>query len=157
MIMKIDWKKLITSLIITLGVGALSAFITRDNMDIYSTLNNPPLSPPGWLFPVVWTILYTLMGISLYLIRIAREDRGKGAAYIAFAVQLFLNFIWSPIFFNQRAFLFAFVVLILMWLAIIAMIVLFYRIRRAAAYLNIPYLLWVTFAAYLNLGIFILN
>lgn len=157
MIFKIEWKKLITSLALCLGVGAVSALITRGDMDIYKTVNKPPLAPPGWLFPVVWTILYILMGISLYLVRTSNSRNRRTEAYIAFFAQLFLNFIWSPIFFSLRAYLFAFIVLVLMWLAIIAMIFFFSKLRKAAGYINIPYLLWVTFAGYLNIMIYILN
>lgn len=154
---KIDLKKLVTSLILPLAVGGLSALITRNDMDVYSELNVPPLAPPSWLFPVVWTIIYILMGISLYLVRVKNTNRDKTSAYIAFAVQLFLNFIWSPIFFSAKAYTVAFVVLVLMWIAVIWMMVLFFRIDRRAAYLNILYLLWITFAGYLNLAIAILN
>lgn len=154
---KIDLKKLVTSLILPLAVGGLSALITRNDMDVYSELNVPPLAPPSWLFPVVWTIIYILMGISLYLVRVKNTNRDKTSAYIAFAVQLFLNFIWSPIFFSAKAYTAAFVVLVLMWIAVIWMMVLFFRIDRRAAYLNILYLLWITFAGYLNLAIAILN
>ena len=153
----IDLKKLVTSILIPLAVGGISAFITRDDMDIYSRIKRPPLSPPSWIFPVVWTILYILMGISLYLVRIKKTDINKKTAYISFAVQLFLNFIWSPIFFSMGAYVLAFVVLILLWLSVMVMILLFGRIDRRAAYLNIPYLVWLTFAAYLNLAIAILN
>lgn len=157
MILKIDWKKLITSLALPLGVGALSALITRGDMDIYKTVNKPPLSPPGWLFPVVWTILYIVMGISLYLVRTSNSRNRKREAYAVFFIQLFLNFIWSPIFFSLRAYLLAFVVLVLMWISILLMIILFKNIRRIAGYMNIPYLIWVTFAGYLNLAIYLLN
>lgn len=157
MSLKIDLKKLITSLLIPLAAGGISAFITRNDMQIYDRLNVPPLAPPPWLFPIVWTVLYILMGISLYLIRVNKTTVNKTSAYIAFAIQLFLNFIWSPIFFSANAYVAAFVVLVLMWLFTILMIVLFSRIDRRAAYLNIPYLLWITFAGYLNLAIAILN
>lgn len=157
MIFKIEWKKLITSVALCLGTGFLSALITRGDMDIYDTINKPPLAPPGWLFPVAWTIIYLLMGVSLYLVRTSNSRNRKTEAYAVFFIQLFLNFIWSPIFFSLRAFLVAFIVLVLMWIAILAMILLFRNIRRAAGYINIPYLIWVTFAGYLNLAIYLLN
>ncbi len=153
----IDLRKLATSILIPLAVGGISAFITRNDMGIYSRIKRPPLSPPSWIFPVVWTVLYILMGISLYLVRIKKTDKNKRPAYIAFAVQLFLNFIWSPIFFSLNAYALAFAVLIILWLSVIVMILLFSGIDRRAAYLNIPYLVWLTFAAYLNLAIAILN
>ena len=158
MIFKLDWKKLIVSLLIPLAVGGLSAFITRGDMDIYTKIERPPLSPPGKLFPIVWSILYFLMGVSLYIIwnSRARTDE-KRSAIIFFALQLFMNFIWSPIFFSMQQYLLGFVVLVILWIFIIAMIISFKRISPIAAYLQIPYLLWVTFAGYLNLGIYILN
>ena len=158
MIFKLDWKKLIVSLLIPLAVGGLSAFITPGDMDIYTKIERPPLSPPGKLFPIVWSILYFLMGVSLYIIwnSRARSDE-KRSAFIFFALQLFMNFIWSPIFFSMQQYLLGFVVLVILWIFIIAMIISFKRISPIAAYLQIPYLLWVTFAGYLNLGIYILN
>lgn len=155
--MIIKWKKLLVCLAIPLGVGGLSALLTSGNMQLFEEINKPPFSPPGWLFPVVWTILYALMGVSLYLVAETITRKNLQPALIAFAVQLLLNFFWSIIFFNARAYLFAFIWLILLWVAIIANIYLFYGINKNAAKLLIPYLVWVTFAGYLNLGIFVLN
>lgn len=158
MILQINWKKLIISLLIPLAVGGLSAFLTRGNMKFYEKVEQPPLAPPGWIFPVVWSILFLLMGISLYLVWISKaHPQQKKTAFAVFALQLFMNFIWSPIFFNMRRYLFAFVILLILWLLIITMITLFYRISKPAGLLQIPYLLWVTFAGYLNLGIYLLN
>lgn len=151
------WKKFkpyVISVAIALAVGGLSALFTKDSMDIYGTLNQPPLSPPSWLFPVVWTILFTLMGISSA--RVFLKDRtNKGLS--VYAVQLMVNFLWSIIFFNLRAFLFSFLWLILLWILILIMIIKFNKTDKFAAYLQVPYLLWVTFAGYLNLMIFLLN
>ena len=155
--MKIEWKKLLICIAIPLAVGGLSALFTAGNMDLYEEINQPPLAPPGWLFPVVWTILYILMGVALYLVIITRTREDKKTAIIAFGVQLLFNFFWSIIFFNARAYLFAFVWLIFLWLAIIANIYFFYRINKNAGKLLIQYLVWVTFAGYLNLAIFLLN
>ena len=153
------WKPYIISVAIALGVGALAAFFTRNSMDIYGSLNQPPLSPPSWLFPVVWTILYTLMGISAAMVYVKGEEKGIDTTLPLkiYAVQLAANFLWSIVFFNLRWFLFAYIWLMLLWVLIIVMIVQFRRISRPAAYLQIPYLLWVTFASYLNLMIYILN
>lgn len=158
MIFKFDLKKLIISLLIPLAVGGLSALISGGGMDFYKTVEKPPLSPPGIVFPIVWSILYILMGISLYLV-ITKKDmyQSKTSAYVFFALQLFLNFIWSPVFFSAKEYLAAFVILVLMWLAIIGMIVSFFRISKLAGLLQIPYLLWVAFAGYLNLGVYLLN
>lgn len=153
---QIKWKPLIICLLIPLAVGGLSALLTMGSMEIYGNLNQPPLSPPGFLFPIVWTILFILMGISSYLIFVS-DDRNKTKALIIYAVQLVFNFVWSLIFFNMQSYLFAFIWLVILWALIIAMIVSFWKISKPAALLQIPYLLWVTFAGYLNLGIYLLN
>ena len=156
--MKIDFNKLIKSIAITLIAGGLSAFLTRNSMETFEALNQPPLSPPGWLFPIVWTILYILMGISLYLIlqSDADEETVQEAQKI-FYFQLALNFLWPLLFFNMGWFLLAFVELLVLWGAVISMIRQFAQTSKLAAYLNIPYLIWLTFAAYLNLGVWWLN
>lgn len=156
------WKKIkpyVILVAIALGVGALSALFTRGNMDIYDRIQTPPLAPPGILFPIVWSILYTLMGISSAIIYTKGRDENIPVyeALRIYAIQLVVNFFWSIIFFNLEAFLFAFLWLLLLWVLIIIMIVKFYKIDKTAAYLQIPYLLWVTFAAYLNFAIFLLN
>ena len=156
------WNKIKTYLIsvaIALGVGGLSALITKDSMNIYERIVMPPLAPPGILFPIVWTMLYTLMGISSARIFIKGKggDENSGGALTVYTFQLLVNFLWSIIFFNMEAFLFAFVWIILLWVLIILMIRKFYEIDPVAAWLQVPYLLWVTFAAYLNLAIYILN
>lgn len=156
--MKLDVNKLVKSIAIPLLAGAASAFLTRDSMKIFEMLNQPPLSPPGWLFPIVWTILYILMGISLYLIlRSDADTQTVQAAQKIFYFQLALNFLWPLLFFNMGWFLFAFAELLLLWFAVIAMIKQFAKTSKWAAYLNIPYLVWLTFAAYLNLGVWWLN
>ncbi len=154
------WKKLkpyIISILIALGVGGLSALLTSGNMS--NSFISPPLSPPAALFPIVWTVLYTLMGISSALVYVKgkEEDIDISSALGVYLIQLAVNFMWSIIFFNLRAYLFAFLWIILLWILIIAMIKRFREISPFAAYLQIPYLLWVTFAAYLNLAIYILN
>lgn len=156
------WKKYkiyIISILIALGVGGLSALLTSNNMNLYNEIITPPLSPPSILFPIVWTILYVLMGISSAMIYNQKEDYPKEVrnALIVYAINLFLNFTWSIIFFNFKAYFFAFIWLLLLWTTILTMIVKFYNIKPTAGYLQIPYLLWVTFAGYLNLSIFLLN
>lgn len=147
-------KPYLISIIIALGVGGLSAFFTRGNMNFYETIVKPPLSPPMIVFPIVWGILFTLMGISSAMIY--KEENNRTALFV-YAVQLVVNFFWSIIFFNMQAFLFAFIWLILLWLLIIWMIYEFYKLNQTAALLQIPYLLWVTFAGYLNVMIYLLN
>lgn len=147
---------LIVSILISVGVGAAAALLSRNSMDVYQNLVQPPLSPPGWLFPVVWTILYILMGISAYLIYVS-DSPYKNSALKIYAAQLAVNFLWTIIFFNLEMYLFAFLWLLLLLVLIILMIRSFAKISKTAAYLQLPYLLWVIFAGYLNLGIYLLN
>ena len=152
-------RSFIIAIIIPLAVGGLSALLTMGSMDLYETIIQPPLSPPAILFPIVWTILYTLMGISSGIIYNSQNgtEAARNNALAVYALQLFINFIWSIIFFNLRAFLPAFILILVLWVLIIVMIIRFYKIDKTAALLQIPYLLWVTFAAYLTLAIYILN
>lgn len=156
------WKKIkpyVISIAIALGVAGLSALLTRNNMKVYQNINQPPLSPPMIVFPIVWSVLFTLMGISSAVIYIKKND-SKDEVYSAlriYGLQLIVNFFWSIIFFNMQAYLFAFIWLLLLWVLIIMMIIQFRKISPTAAYLQIPYLLWVTFAGYLNLMVYILN
>ncbi len=149
----------LVAIAIPLTVGVLSALITMGNMDIYGEINTPPLSPPSWLFPVVWTVLYVLMGISSAIVYINRErnpdEARRGLTY--YAVSLVVNFTWSIIFFNMQQFLLAFVWLLLLLYLIIKTVISYARVSRAAAYLQIPYILWVAFAGYLNAAIWLLN
>lgn len=152
----IKWKPLIISILICLGVGALAGVLTMGSMETYKSLEQPPLAPPSIVFPIVWSILFILMGISAYFVYISRSELKK-PALILFAIQLVMNFCWSIIFFNMKLYLFAFVWLVLLWILILIIIIIFYRIKKLSAYLLIPYLLWITFAGYLNLGIYYLN
>ncbi len=154
-------KKLRTfaiGIIIPVAVGLLSAFLTRENMDVYQSIVKPALAPPAILFPIAWTVLYVLMGIGsalVYLINANSAD--KTQALLIYGLQLAVNFFWSIFFFNNRAFLTSFVWLLLLWALIIAMIFSFRKVNRATAWLQVPYLRWVTFAGYLNLIIYLLN
>lgn len=151
-------NKLIKSIAIPLIAGGASAFLTRSSMETFEALNQPPLSPPGWLFPIVWTILYILMGISLYLIlQSDADDKTAKSAQKIFYFQLALNFLWPLLFFNMGWFILVFAELIVLWLAVLVMIKKFFDTSKLAAYLNIPYLIWLTFTAYLNLGVWWLN
>lgn len=154
------WQKIkpyLLSILISVAVGGLSALLTKDNMEVYSGLNQPPLAPPMIVFPIVWSILFVLMGISSAAVYNERKNTDVSSALKIYGLQLIVNFFWSLIFFNMQAYLFAFIWLILLWILIVAMIVQFYKIKPAAAYLQIPYLLWVTFAGYLTLMIYLLN
>ncbi|MCI8590134.1 MAG: tryptophan-rich sensory protein [Clostridiales bacterium] len=153
--MKIQWKKLILCIVLPLAVGGLSALLTRGGMEVFQSLNKPLLSPPGWLFPVVWTILYILMGIASYLV--LTSGKPNRAALTVYGIQLAFNFFWSIIFFNLEAYLFSFIWLVILWILIFVTMILFYGISKPAGYLLLPYLLWVTFAGYLNFYIYLLN
>lgn len=156
--MKINTKLLIKSIALPLAVGVVASLFTRNAMSDFEVLNQPPLSPPSWLFPVVWTILYILMGISSYLIKTADADpEAKSNALTLYNYQLIVNFLWPIFFFNFGWYLFSFFWLLLLWVLVILMIRQFDKISKTAAYLNIPYLLWLTFAAYLNFGVWWLN
>lgn len=154
------WKKYkpyILSSVIALAVGALSSLLTRGNMNIYQDINVPPLAPPMAIFPWVWAILFILMGISSAMVYLRRDDEDATSALQIYAIQLVVNFFWSIIFFNMRAFFFAFIWTMLLWTLIIIMIVQFRKVSKTAANLQYPYLIWVTFAAYLTLMIWLLN
>lgn len=155
------FKKILSyaiGIIIPVAVGGLAALLTRNNMNIYQDIVTPAFTPPAILFPIVWSILYVLMGIgSILVYHSDAEKKDKIQALILYGAQLIVNFFWSIFFFNERLFLFAFVWLILLWILIVAMIVKFAKINKASAWLQLPYLLWVTFAGYLNLAIYLLN
>lgn len=154
--MNIKFKPLAISILIALGVGGLSGFLTMGNMDIYGNINKPPLSPPPIVFPIVWTILFILMGISAYLIYESNSNL-KEKALAIYGLQLVVNFFWPIIFFNGQKFLLAFVWLLLLVALIIETILIFKDINKKASLLLIPYLLWSIFATYLNLGVYLLN
>ena len=149
----------VVALIIPLGAGALSAILTRGNMNVYDEVRTPPLSPPSILFPIVWTALYALMGISSALVygNLSKDGKSGRAGLFYYGLSLFFNFFWSIFFFNMRAYLFSFFWLLALLVLIILTIVKYFRVSRPAAYLQIPYVLWVSFAGYLNVGIWLLN
>ena len=146
---------LVISILIPLAIGSLSALISG-NRSMYYMINKPTLSPPALVFPIVWTILYILMGISSYIIY-ESDDPGRSNALRTYAVQLLFNFFWSIIFFGLSQYFFAFLWLLVLIILIAVMIYQFYKISPAAAYLQIPYLVWCIFAAYLNFMIYIMN
>lgn len=152
------WKPYIISIIIALAVGTLSGLLSMNGMKIYEAdVVKPLLTPPGWLFPVVWTILYALMGISAAKIWLTKESESRSKGLNLYVAQLIVNFFWSLIFFNLQAFGFAAIWLLLLWILVALMIREFYKVDRKAAFLLIPYLIWLTFAAYLNIAVWILN
>ena len=148
------------AILIPLLIGGLSALITKNGMESFKELNQPFLSPPSWLFPVVWTILYILMGISSYLIYKNKNVffyKERDNALILYIVQLIFNFVWSILFFNMRSFTFAFIWLIILWILVLLLMINAKKVNKIAFYLLIPYILWITFAGYLNLMISVLN
>lgn len=153
---KVKWTELFISIVSAELVGTVSALISGGFGIFYAGLDRPPLSPPGWLFPVVWTILYALMGISAYIIS-QSEDRRMSAALTAYAAQLAVNFSWSIIFFRFKALSAAAVTAIILAVLVAVTIYMFGRIKKLAALLNIPYLIWAVFAAYLAVGTALLN
>lgn len=155
---KKGWKAYLLFILLSVGTGLLAALLTSSGTDLYNgALTKPPLSPPAAVFPIVWTVLYTLMGISAARIWLSPESADRSRGLNIFIAQLIVNFFWSLIFFNARAFGFAFLWLLLLWALVLWMIISFYKTDKAAALLQIPYLLWVTFAGYLNFMIWQLN
>ncbi len=156
--LRIKWKQLLIAVAIPLAVGGLAALLTSGSMDLFEMVEKPPLSPPGWLFPVVWTILYVLMGVASYLVwQTTGSPRLRQQALRLYAAQLAVNFVWPLLFFNLQWYLFSFLWLVLLWVLVLMTWLSFRRLSPVAGWLLVPYLLWVTFAGYLNLGIYILN
>jgi translocator protein len=155
---KINVTRLLLCIALTLIVGGVSGFATATEIKgWYITLQKPSFNPPNYLFGPVWTILYILMGVSLYLIIQTPKSTLRKNAIIAFGIQLFLNFWWSIIFFKMHRLDIALVEIILMWAAIAVTIHLFRKVKPVAGYLQIPYLCWVSFATVLNLALYLLN
>lgn len=154
---------LIACIVVPLAVGGLSSYLSKDMMFHFENVTKPPLSPPGFLFPVVWTILYILMGISFYLILVydTKGDNSLGATktlcIILFIVQLVFNFFWSIIFFRFRLYFVSFIWLLVLLVMVIILAVNLFKLNRFASISYIPYILWMTFASYLNIGIALLN
>ena len=140
------------------AVGGLAGWLTREDVKIYTdSIAQPPLSPPPLVFPVAWTILYALMGIGAARVSLAPDGPRQSRALAVFGLQLGMNFLWSILFFKFQRFGLALVWLIALWGAILWMASAFSRVDKAAARLQIPYLVWVAFAGYLNLGVWVLN
>ena len=152
-------KTYIIAIAIPLIIGLLSTLLTKDKMDLYKDVTMPPLSPPSILFPIVWSILYILMGISSAIIWQNRKKDTSSAnvGIVNYAISLIFNLGWSIIFFDLRQFLVAFIWLLVLLYFIIRTIISYKNISRTAAYLQIPYVLWVAFAGYLNIGVWYLN
>lgn len=152
------YLKLTLCLLLTLSVGAVAGIATATSINNwYITLNKPVFNPPNYLFGPVWTVLYILMGISFYIILQSGSDKNKTKAILIFSIQLFLNFFWSFLFFKFHLLGIALIEIITIWLFIILMIIQFKKVNKLAAYLQLPYLAWVSFATLLNASIWWLN
>ena len=155
---KRNWKPYAFWIIFTEAVGSLSGWLTREGTELYRTaIIKPPLSPPGIVFPIVWSILFALMGVGAARIYLSPASNARSRALGIFLLQLAFNFFWSIIFFNLQNFGLALLWLVALWVLILWMIRSFRKIDPLSAWLQIPYLLWVTFAAYLNFGVWRLN
>ncbi len=150
--------KFIVSLLLPLSLGTIAGMFTAQAVpDWYTALNRPSFNPPNWIFGPVWTTLYLILGFSFFLIWKQVRSKQRNQAILIFFVQMVLNFGWSFLFFYYNLIGFALFEIVVLWLSIISMVILFYKIRPLAAYMNIPYLLWVTFATILNAGYYFLN
>ena len=150
--------KLIVSIVLCEGVGISGSIFTIPSITSwYSHLSKPFFNPPNWIFGPVWTMLYLLIGVSLYLILQKKLKKEKNIILFVFSAQLFLNFLWSIIFFGMHLPLIAFVEIVFLWGSIVWLIVNFYKFTKAASLILVPYLCWVSFAAILNLTVAILN
>lgn len=153
-----SWKTYVIWIVLTEAVGLLAGLLTREATALYNaTAVKPPLSPPAILFPIVWTILYALMGFGAARIYLAPESGARTRSLQLYLAQLAFNFFWSILFFNFEAYGLSLIWLVILWALIFLMTLSFHRVDPLAAYLQIPYLVWVAFAAYLNLGVFLLN
>ena len=155
---KQSWKAYVFWILLSEAVGLLAALLTRQGVEAYGTdIVSAPLSPPAIVFPIVWTILYALMGIGAARIYLAPSSEDRTVGLWVFGLQLVFNFFWSLIFFNAKNFALAFYWILALWVLILWMILTFRKVDRTAARLQIPYLLWVTFAAYLTWAVWMLN
>lgn len=153
-----SWRTYLIWIAVCEAVGIFAGFLSRAGAEIYGmTAVKPPLSPPAWLFPVVWTVLYAIMGIGAARVTLApvSPERSKGLNLMV--AQLVVNFFWPLLFFNAQAYGFAFIWLLLLWVLVLWMILTFYKVDKTAALLQVPYLIWLTFAAYLNGAVWVLN
>ena len=153
-------KKIIKNifyLVTPLIVGFLSNSLTSNSRDFYKELIKPPLAPPGYLFGIVWTILFILIGISYLLLKLKTEGIDISDIDFWYYLQLIINFFWSIFFFKNEALTFSFVWLVFLLIAVIITFLKFYKVNKISAYLLIPYILWIIFAGYLNLSVAILN
>lgn len=156
--LKRKWKYIAIWVAISELTGVLAGWLSRGGTESYSmTAQKPPLSPPSWVFPVVWSILYALMGIGTGLVSLQADSKERSRGLNLMISQLILNFFWPLLFFNLQAYGLSFVWLMFLWLLVLWMILEFRKTVPLAAWVQIPYLLWLTFALYLNGGVWLLN
>lgn len=151
----INWKNLIISILIPNVIGFLGSLF-GNIMNGFDGINKPSFTPPSIVFPIAWTILYILMGISSYLIY-QSDSSEKKSAFVIYGIQLVINSLWTYFFFNLKWFLFSFILVLVILFLVIIMIIKFYKINKTAAYLQIPYVLWLCFAAILSFNVYLLN
>ena len=155
---KFQFGLFICALAVPLITGVLSSLITRNAMNQYNIMPKPPLSPPGWVFPVVWTILYILMGVASYMVITSDASRNLvTGAVLFYCIQLIMNFFWSILFFSFSLYLASFIWLIIMWVFVVICTVYFFLARTAAGVMMLPYIVWASFAAYLNFAVYRLS
>jgi len=154
-----NWWKFGVSIVLVWIAGGLGSLFTASSVSTwFTTLAKPSFNPPNWLFGPVWTILYFMIGVSLFLVWTTKANKNlKRKAYWIFGIQLVLNSLWSVAFFGAQNPALAFIVIVLLWISILLNIIEFYKIRKSAGYLLVPYILWVSFAAVLNFAIWMLN
>ncbi len=158
MVNKKELEGLVLSVLIAEAVGFLSGFLARNSRQVYDSLIKPSMAPPGWLFPVVWTILYALMGIAAYKVYSSDVSKTKKRnALIVYSLQLLVNFSWSIVFFRYGLIGYSVFILILLDILVIICTILFYRIDKKSAFLMIPYIIWILYATDLNAAIWLLN
>lgn len=152
--MKTNLKKIIIIIILTILIGSFFSFFV--SMDIYNVLKKPNLSPPSYVFPIAWIIIYIMISISLYLVTNTKKN-GNFDYYMIYVIQLIVNSLWTFIFFGLECFLFSFFWVLLLIILVLFMTYIYYQNNKYSAYLLIPYICWLIFAAYLNLQIYLLN
>lgn len=149
---------LVAAMLIPMAVGGFSAFLTGNDMKIYENMARPFLAPPGWVFPVAWTILYLMMGCASYLVYTSDADKeSRRKAMTFYAAQLIMNFFWSTLFFTYARLMVSFIWIMVMWVLVLICMIKFFKINRTAGLMMGGLFLWTTFAAYLNLACYIMG
>lgn len=151
--------KLVISIVVSLCAGGIGSLFTFSKIPTwYAALQKPAFTPPDWLFAPAWTVLYVLMGIAaFYVWRVGSDKREVRVALVTFLIQLIFNALWSVVFFGMENLFFGAVMIVALWIIILFTIIRFYKISQTAAWLLIPYILWVTFASALNIAVWLLN